>query len=227
MSNLVYIRRKFLRDASLGSAGLVVAGQLIGDDRIITPSQTEGPFYPVPEISKQPHYDADLTRTSEDGPLADGELIVVKGQVIDVRGEPLKGTWVEIWQANASGRYNHPRDDNPAPLDPNFQYFARIETDEEGRYTFKTIRPGKYPGRTPHIHFRIDAPKKDRLTTQMYFEQHGRDNDGDGIYRALTKQEKEAVTVAFAKSDEDDGLPVGEFIVVVGKHGERGTTPPM
>src|SRR5260370_37619577 len=95
------------------------------------------------------------------------------GRVVDVHGKPVNGARVELWQANARGRYTHPSDPNPAPLDPNFEGFAVQTTDAEGRYRFKTIKPGAYPAnpnwmRPPHLHFEVTG-KVNRVGTQMHF----------------------------------------------------------
>jgi len=120
--------------------------------------------------------DRDLTRHGASGePL--GERITVSGQVLDEAGHPLPHTLVEIWQANAAGRYIHVRDQHPAPLDPNFIGAGRCETDAEGRYSFTTVKPGAYPWRNhpnawrpAHIHFSIFGSNfLTRLVTQMYF----------------------------------------------------------
>lgn len=120
--------------------------------------------------------DSDLTRHGASGePL--GERIVVSGRVLDESGRPLPHTLVEIWQANAAGRYIHFKDQHPAPLDPNFIGAGRCETDAEGRYRFTTVKPGAYPWRNhpnawrpAHIHFSIFGTSfLSRLVTQMYF----------------------------------------------------------
>jgi protocatechuate 3,4-dioxygenase beta subunit len=119
--------------------------------------------------------DEDLTRRHEGEPL--GERITVSGQVLDTTGRPLRNTLVEVWQANAAGRYRHRDDRWPAPLDPNFSGAGRCLTDDEGRYRFTTVKPGAYPWgnhdnawRPAHIHFSLlgDAFLQ-RLVTQMYF----------------------------------------------------------
>jgi protocatechuate 3,4-dioxygenase, beta subunit len=115
------------------------------------------------------------------------------GRVLNRAGEPLPGATIEIWQANAHGRYTHPSDTNPAPLDPNFNGFALQTTDAEGRYRFKTIKPGSYPTgvdnwlRPPHIHFDVSG-KRDRLVTQMYFPGEAL-NDLDRIFNGTPRKE--------------------------------------
>ena len=102
--------------------------------------------------------------------------------------EPVRGARLEVWQANAAGRYDHPSDTNPAPLDPSFQGYCIIKTDADGRYRFKSIKPGAYPigpgvVRPPHIHFEV-LGHRDRLVTQMYFPEDPL-NEKDDIFRQL------------------------------------------
>jgi protocatechuate 3,4-dioxygenase beta subunit len=136
-----------------------------------TPDQILGPFYP---IVKPLHQGADLTTLPGKPRSAAGQVIHVMGRVVNSEGKPVQGARMEIWQANTHGRYTHPGDTNPAPLDPNFEGFAVLTTDAEGRYRMKTIKPGAYPAgpdsrlRPPHIHFDV-AGKSNRLVTQMYF----------------------------------------------------------
>ena len=119
--------------------------------------------------------DSDLTRQHGGDPL--GERIILTGAVTDTDGRPVRDTLVEIWQANAAGRYVDPVDDHPAPLDPNFTGAGRCLTDESGRYRFVTIKPGPYPWRNhlnawrpAHVHFSFFGPSlASRLVTQMYF----------------------------------------------------------
>ena len=117
----------------------------------------------------------DLTRQHAGEPL--GERIIVSGRVLDEDGRPVPYTLIEVWQANAAGRYVHKVDQHNAPLDPNFTGRGHTLTDSEGRYRFVTIRPGAYPWRNhpnawrpAHIHFSLFGPAfATRLVTQMYF----------------------------------------------------------
>jgi protocatechuate 3,4-dioxygenase beta subunit len=137
-----------------------------------TLSELTGPVYPYGRIDAS---DTDLTRQHEGEPQ--GERIIVQGRVLDEDGRPLPNTLVEIWQANAAGRYTHRVDDHPAPLDPNFSGAGRTLTDDQGRYRFVTIKPGAYPWlnhpnawRPAHIHFSLFGTSfLSRLITQMYF----------------------------------------------------------
>jgi protocatechuate 3,4-dioxygenase beta subunit len=137
-----------------------------------TLSEITGPAYPYGRIEIT---DNDLTRQHAGEPL--GERIIVEGRVLDEDGRPIPKTLVEVWQANAAGRYAHRVDTHAAPLDPNFSGAGRTLTDEAGRYRFVTIRPGAYPWRNhdnawrpAHIHFSLFGTSfLSRLITQMYF----------------------------------------------------------
>jgi protocatechuate 3,4-dioxygenase, beta subunit len=132
---------------------------------------------PGPAISAVTPEDADLTRNAGTGGEAIGQRIVVTGRVLDEHGAPVPHTLLEVWQANAAGRYVHKRDGWPGPLDPNFLGIGRCLSDAEGIYRFQTIRPGAYPWknhtnawRPAHIHFSLFGPTwRSRLVTQMYF----------------------------------------------------------
>jgi protocatechuate 3,4-dioxygenase beta subunit len=135
-----------------------------------TLSDITGPAYvPIGEL------DDDLTRQHSGDPL--GERIIVTGRVLDGDGRPVRNSLVEIWQANAAGRYTHENDRHPAPLDPNFSGAGRCLTDGEGRYRFVTVKPGAYPWknhdnawRPAHIHLSLFGEAfRNRLITQMYF----------------------------------------------------------
>jgi protocatechuate 3,4-dioxygenase, beta subunit len=135
-------------------------------------SEITGPVYGHSRLGP---IDGDLTAQHQGEPL--GERIVVSGKVMDENGRAVPNTLVEIWQCNAAGRYIHPRDQHPAPLDPNFTGAGRVLTDENGEYKFISIKPGAYPWRNhhnawrpAHIHLSLFGPSFiTRLVTQMYF----------------------------------------------------------
>lgn len=166
-----------------------------------TPRQMEGPYYPPKaQIDAQTDKDNDLTVVKGQTGQATGRVVYVMGQVRDVRCRPIEGAVVEIWQASEQGRYRHPRDtQNPAPLDPQFQYWGTYTTDKEGRYLFKTIKPGAYPigrggVRPSHIHFKVTHRDFREFITQMYFagDPH---QDKDGILNDVPSPERARLIV--------------------------------
>ena len=168
----------------LGAAAMPALAQLQP-----TPLQTLGPFYPADRPLDQ---DADLTVIKGKPGRAKGDLLYVTGRVLDPKGEPVRGARIEIWQCNAAGKYRHGADDNPAPLDPNFEGYAVVTTNADGLYRFKTIKPGAYPigpaaWRPPHIHVDVTG-KQSRLISQMYFPGEPL-NEKDSIYRETRRRE--------------------------------------
>jgi protocatechuate 3,4-dioxygenase, beta subunit len=171
-------RRNFLRASLTVSAGALAASGLVPKAFAascgLTPPQMEGPFHPG-EANMKPA--TDLTVVPGRPQRALGQVIYLTGRVVDQNCQPVAGANVEIWQACASGRYNHGRDPNQAPLDPNFRYWGETDTDADGKYMFKTIIPGAYPAdpsigwdRPPHIHVKVSRLGYKELTTQMYFK---------------------------------------------------------
>jgi protocatechuate 3,4-dioxygenase, beta subunit len=166
-------RRQVLGMAAVAAGGLALSDRIgiaLAQTMKRTPGEILGPFYPVIQRADQ---GADLTIVPGKSGRAMGQVIHVMGRVFNAEGQPVRGARVELWQANAQGRYTHPSDTNPAPLDPNFEGFAVQNSDGEGRYRFKTIKPGAYPAtgtwmRPPHLHFEITG-KVNRVITQMYF----------------------------------------------------------
>src|SRR5437867_636133 len=181
-----------------------------------TPDQILGLFYP---IVKPLHQGADLTTIPGKPGRAAGQVIHVMGRVINSHGQPVQGARVEIWQANAHGRYTHPSDTNPAPLDPNFEGFAVQTTDGEGRYRFKTIKPGAYPAnpnwmRPPHLHFEVTG-KVNRLVTQMYFPGESL-NDKDLLLQNLRANKDGAIAKVLpptADVEPDSRLVVWDIVL--------------
>ncbi len=171
MRNSMLSRRQLLiGGVALGAGAPLMAQDLLAVLERSTPGQQLGPFYPTARPLDQ---DTDLTRLDGSGGTASGEVIDIFGTVFNHDGRPIAGAKLDLWQANAVGRYMHGGDmREDLPLDPHFQGSAVLVTDREGRYRFRTVRPGIYAfGGVPrprHIHFDITS-RHARLTTQMYF----------------------------------------------------------
>ncbi len=183
-----------------------------------TPTQQEGPFYPVVE---QADKDLDLTKIKGHSQTASGEMILVRGRVLDMRGQPLHDAVVDVWQANHLGRYSHPGDRNPSPLDPHFQGWGIIKTDADGWYNIKTIKPGAYPlssvnesgWRPQHIHFKVSQPGFKALTTQMYFRGDPLIATDMAVQRLPEAQR--ALLIADSTLDVASGLALFPFDIVL------------
>ncbi len=198
-------RRLFLKRGAIST----VLGLLVGTSAakvfaklLPTPSEVEGPFYPV---EAQKDKDFDLTRIEGQAGIAEGRVIVIQGQVLDTDGNPIEDVTVDLWQANAAGRYRHPHDTNKAPLDPNFQGWAIVLSGQEGRFRFKTIYPGAYPvsfmwRRTPHIHFKISKRGYEELVTQMYFPDEPL-NERDRLLARKSKDEQQRMIAVEAVNE--------------------------
>lgn len=196
-------------EAAAALGGLALAGRLGAESAVPlrrTPAQILGPFYPLVKPLDQ---DADLTTVTGRPGRARGQIVHVAGRVLDARGRPLEGARIEVWQANASGRYAHPSDRHDAPLDPNFEGYAVLRTDAEGRYRFKTIKPGAYPDdgsgamRAPHIHFDV-CGRINRLVTQMYFAGEPL-NDSDRFLRSAGARRGQLIVAAAPLVEDPDG----------------------
>ncbi len=206
-------RRSFLRRASFAAAFFTTPG-LFAEQLLRTPPQTEGPFYPdhLPLDT-----DNDLIIVNDSLTPAVGEITYLSGRVLDPQGEPVRNALVEIWQCDHGGAYFHSRTGNADHRDKNFQGFGRFLTGSSGEYLFRTIKPVSYPGRCPHVHFKIKGHGHELLTTQCYIKGCP-DNDRDGVYRDLkTDQDRAAVTVDFAPlAQAKAGELAAKFDVVLG-----------
>ncbi|NOZ54223.1 MAG: hypothetical protein GXP08_14020 [Gammaproteobacteria bacterium] len=186
-----------------------------------TPQESEGPFYPR---NRQQEHDIDLTIIKGRSTPASGKIIIISGHVVDEQCQPIPAANVEIWQANAWGKYNHPRDkNNPSRIDPNFQGWGVMMTNDSGYYQFKTIVPGAYPvnpiwTRPPHIHFKVSAKEYVELTTQLYFAGQSL-NEQDQLLMRLSRPERERVITRLSPNgtavERGGGLPKGQFNIVL------------
>lgn len=186
---------------------------------VLTPSQTIGPFFDPGLIREG---DDDVARCMPSGPRAEGTPIVVRGRVLDEAGDPVRKALIEVWQANKWGKYNHPDDITDAPIDPNFKGWARMLTDADGCYQFRSIKPAGYPNhgydnwiRPPHIHYSIFAAGvMQRLMTQLYFPGESL-NDIDPIMNGIDDLDARASMIARELTIERDGARVFGFDIVL------------
>lgn len=212
-------RRTVTKQLGAIAGGAALFGSVIANALTRTPAQTEGPFYPP-----GPHAESDVDLTLLEGhtELAAGDVILVRGRVTDLEGTPLANARVDIWQTNHWGRYMHPGDRNPAPLDPNFQGIGIAYTDADGYYGFRTIKPAPYSQssfsgsrmRARHIHFKVAHAAAGDLTTQMYFAGDPLLED-DGVMRR-TPSEQRHLLITSPLEDEETGLPLHRFDIVLG-----------
>ncbi len=207
--NLRQLQRRRLI-AAMAAAGVLPWHRLFADDLLpVTPSDAEGPFYPV-EIPDDS--DNDLLRIAGSNEVAPGQLAYVHGQVMDRKGTPVDGARVEIWQCDHGGVYHHPGDEGKP--DTRFQGFGAMATDRAGSYHFRALRPVPYGGRTPHIHYRVTAPGFDRLTTQLYVTEESERNVNDFLYKRHSAAERALLTQPFRAVG--GGAVAARFDIVLG-----------
>lgn len=207
-------RRAFLGSLTLGAAAFTTRGAF-AEELTRTPSQTEGPFYP----DKYPlDTDNDLIVVNDAITPAVGEITHLTGKILDAKGNPIRNALVEIWQVDSHGAYLHSGTNNYDKRDKHFQGYGRFLTGSDGSYYFRTVKPVPYPGRTPHIHYKIGKSGKELLTTQCYVKGHP-GNARDGIYRELgSGKARDSVTVDFAPLENSKiGELAARFDVVLGK----------
>lgn len=203
MNRLSVLSRRRLLHLGGGLASAVAAPALLTPalaqaGRLPTPSQTEGPFYPL-DLPDDTDFDLLRNGTASYGR---GTPTWVEGVVLDTAGVPVRGAQVEIWQCDHQGRYHHPGDGNRA--DDAFQGFGRVTVDAQGAYRFRTMRPVAYRSRTPHIHVKVRLGDRAVLTTQLYV-QGDPGNERDFLWRRLLNDaERAAITVPFVPAA--DGL---------------------
>lgn len=208
-----YNRRRFLGGLASGLL-LCASSAAFAAELVRTPRQTEGPFYP----DRLPlDTDNDLLLINDNLTSAVGEITYLSGRILDARGEPIRNALVEIWQVDHNGVYLHRGSENHARRDGNFQGFGRFLTGSTGAYSFRTIKPVPYPGRTPHIHFAVKLKGRDKFTTQCYIQGEPR-NERDGILQGIRDPKQRAsVIVPFAPLPESRvGELSARFDIVLG-----------
>lgn len=185
------------------------------------PTELHGPVFGDHRVDPR---DADLTGQHVGEPL--GERIIISGRLLDDRGRPIANQLVEVWQANAAGRYAHGVDQHPAPLDPNFTGAGRCLTDDEGGYRFVSVKPGAYPWgnhpngwRPAHVHFSVFGRAfTERLVTQMYFPGDPL-FEFDPIFQSVSERARGRMVSAFDLATTVEQWALGyRFDVVVGGH---------
>lgn len=204
----------------MGSAALFTTAGAFAEALTLTAPQTEGPFYP----DKLPlDTDNDLLILTNSLTPAVGEITHLTGVVMDLKGQPVRNALVEIWSADRDGIYLHSRADDQEKRDKNFQGYGRFLTGSKGEYYFRTIKPGKYPGRTRHIHVAVSVNNKRVLTTQCYPAGEP-DQDKDGVLQGIRDpKSKQGVIVPFSPME---GSKIGElaarFDIVLGLTPDEG-----
>jgi protocatechuate 3,4-dioxygenase beta subunit len=211
-------RRQFIKGASMTAGALVLPAfwtvrGAFAEELTLTPRQTEGPFYP----NRLPlDTDNDLLIINDGITPGVGEITHLTGRILDSAGNPIRNALVEIWQVDGHGVYLHTADTH-AKRDANFQGFGRFFTGSSGEYYFRTVKPVPYPGRTPHIHFKVKRGGQREFITQCYVKDHPQ-NERDGIFRSLPDPAaRKAVSVDFAPIKESKiGELAAKFDIILG-----------
>lgn len=191
---------------------------LFAEHLVATPKSTEGPFYP----DKLPlDKDNDLILINDSTTPAIGQVTHLTGEILDVKGQPIRNALIEIWQCDANAVYLHTADSGKKKQqqDQNFQGYGRFETNSKGEYRFRTIKPVPYPGRpSPHIHFKVSKGDRELLTSQIFIAEY-EGNQKDGVFRRIGDQEaqKRLQTKFTPIKDSKIGELSARFQIVVGR----------
>lgn len=184
--------------------GVLPLSSAIAAGLVPTPAQTEGPFYPTGFPADM---DNDLVQVRGQAAHAMGQVLHLEGRVIGLDGRALGGSLVEIWQCDAQGIYDHPRQPGRDRRDTAFQGYGRMMADSEGRYSFRTLKPVAYPGRTPHIHLKVATGDGRLLTSQFYIAGEPQ-NERDGVFRAAVRQSGQRERIEM-KLEPANGIEAG------------------
>lgn len=206
-------RRRLLHSLLLTTGG-IITGDLYAEALTLTPRATEGPYYPDHLPLDQ---DNDLVNI-KDGKTALGEITNFGGRLLNADGKPIKGALIELWQSDNNGCYIHSKGaQRGKERDESFQGYGKIETNAEGEYRFRTIKPGLYTGRTIHWHVRVKQGSKRMLTTQLFIAGVPQ-NARDGILKRMgTDEQRLSVIREFKPMSADSKELVGTWDIVLGK----------
>ena len=210
-------RRQFIKTLFFSSLALSV-GDIYAKGFVLTPWQTEGPFYPD-RFPKD--MDNDLVVVNKSKHKAEGEIVHLKGIVMDATGTPVENAVIEIWQADSNMVYIHSRAPDQDKRDRNFQGFGRFVTGPSGEYYFRTIMPVSYTmgriTRAPHIHFLVSASNKRMLTTQMYIKGHHLNKNDIVLQGVRNKKQQEVLQPEFTRLRNKDNEYSVSFNIVISK----------
>jgi protocatechuate 3,4-dioxygenase beta subunit len=221
-NDLYLTRRHFLNGFAAGTAGAIgVLGAselftpgVFAQKLTLTPRQTEGPFYP----NKMPlDTDNDLLVINDTITPAVGTVTYLSGRILDNHGQPIRNALVEIWQCDNNGVYLHTGSGNADKRDANFQGFGRLLTGSTGEYSFRTIKPVPYPGRTPHIHFEVKIKGQEKFITQCYIKGHPGNARDSVLSEIRDARARESVLVDFVPLKQASaGEVAARFDIVLG-----------
>lgn len=192
----------------VGTLGLTAARSASAAD--LTAPSAEGPFYPTPPM-RRGDVDNDLVKILGSVQEAGGEVFMLEGRITDADGTPLANHRIEIWQCDMNGKYLHSGDRQDIEFDPAFQGFGHDITGPDGTYSFRTIKPVSYPGRTPHIHFKVFDGDREVLTGQLYISGHPA-NSRDRIFNRLTEDQANTVSMVFESAADGDRATVNIIV---------------
>ncbi len=215
VKSLIEMPHLWTRRKLIGTLALALSAPgAFAEQMLLTPKQTEGPFYPdhLPLDT-----DNDLIIVNDGLTSAVGEITHLSGRLLDAKGDPIRNALVEIWQVDGHGVYFHSGSDDGSKRDSNFQGFGRFLTGSTGEYYFRTIKPIAYPGRTPHIHFAVKMKGRDKWTTQCYVKGEPK-NEKDGVLLGIEDiKARDSVIVDFAAIKESRiGELAAKFDIVMG-----------
>lgn len=207
------------RRSFLSSIPFFITPGLMAETLTLTPKQTEGPFYP----DKMPlDTDNDLIIINDALTPAVGTVAYLSGQVMDIKGNPIRNALVEIWQVDNNGIYLHSRGGRREKLDSNFQGYGKFLTDSKGRYSFRSLKPSPYSGRTPHIHMAISAKGQRKLTTQCYVKGEPRNKKDFILKRVKGERERNSLIIPFNPLPNSKvGEVSAQFNIVLGSTPEN------